>query len=111
MTYAYGSVQSAHETSKLALNNFYWLGVMPKDLEEYKIEDTCTLPIKNEDIRRIEYMLKEPPIQNQDNLKEQLELMLKSKKKAEIQALSSRGFDFLIQYVINKIEKGDFIKF
>ncbi|MFX1390019.1 MAG: hypothetical protein ACFE9Z_08160 [Promethearchaeota archaeon] len=111
MTYAYGSVQSAHETSKFALNNFYWLGVMPKDLEEYKLEETCTLPTKNEDIRRVEYMLKEPPILNQKYLKEQLELILKLKRKAEIQALASHGFDFLIEYIINKIVTGDYIKF
>ena len=110
MTHAYGSVQSAHETSRMAINNFYWLGVLPKDIEEYAIEEDCRIPMNKEDIRRAEYMLNEPPILKHVELKEQLELALKSKIKVEIQALASHGFEFLIEYIINKIEIGDFIK-
>jgi len=40
----------------------------------------------------------------------ELELMLKTKKKAEIQALSNFGFQYLTQeYLPKKIENGDWI--
>ncbi|MFX0024060.1 MAG: hypothetical protein ACFE9S_17160, partial [Candidatus Hermodarchaeota archaeon] len=111
MTYAYGSVQSAHETSKLAVNNMYWLGLMPKDIEEYNINNYCRLPMNREDFRKLDYLLREHPILKRDKLREQLELTLKIKKYVDVQAISHSRLDFLSEYIINKIEKGDFIKF
>ena len=111
MTYAYGSVQSAHETAKLGINNFYWLGVLPEDIEKYQIPREVQLKMVKSDLQRAHYMLKEPPIVQHKKLKEQLELMVATKIKAEIQAFAARGFDFLTKYIIHKLGTGDLIKF
>ena len=111
MTYAYGSVQSSYETSKLGINNFYWLGVMPKDIQQYNVPEDSLIPMLKTDITRSEYLLKELPVKNHNFLKSQVELMQKMKVKCEIQALSCFNSDFLQKYIIDKIETGDLKKF
>ncbi len=111
MNYAYGSVQSANETARLAVNNFYWLGLLCKDIEKYNIPSDCQLPLTQSDIKRAQEMLLNPVIQIRKEFREELELMLEKKKKCEIQALSYHGFQFLVQYIIDKIQNADLMKF
>ena len=55
-------------------------------------------------------LLEEPFIQANPAWVKELELMLKTKEKAEIQALSSFGFQYLShEYLPLKLQEGDWI--
>ncbi len=109
MKFAHGSVQTAHETPRLAINDFWWLGVHPTDLVTYKIGEQFRIPMNKEDECRAKYMLREPRIKQNIAVQQQLKRMLESSWKAEIQSLSSRGYEFFVQYLIEKLETGDLI--
>jgi DNA topoisomerase VI subunit A len=62
------------------------------------------------DLKRAKELLKEPFVQKNKNWVKDLELMIELKRKAEIQALSSRGFEFLTNtYLPQKLSTGDWI--
>jgi DNA topoisomerase VI subunit A len=86
------------------------LGVLTKDLDEYKIEQQSRIPMTKNDIKRLDDMLKEEFVRKNKRWKNDLELMKKIKMKAEIQALSSHGIEYLTDvYLPNKLYSGDWI--
>ncbi|MHA1836002.1 MAG: DNA topoisomerase IV subunit A, partial [Candidatus Odinarchaeia archaeon] len=70
----------------------------------------CWLKMTDKDIKRAKEMLKEPFVNNNKEWANDLKLMIKMKRKAEIQALSSHGFEFLTEtYLPEKLSTGDWI--
>lgn len=62
------------------------------------------------DIKRTMEMKEEPFVQKNLNWLEDLDLMLQKKRKAEIQAFSSHGFDYITDiYLPTKLSTGDWI--
>ena len=62
------------------------------------------------DIKRVKDMLKEPFVRRNKPWVEDLELMLKLKEKAEIQAFAAHSFEYLTDdYLPTKLETGDWI--
>ena len=62
------------------------------------------------DIKTGKAMLEEEFVQKNPQWVRELKLMIKTKKKAEIQALSSFGFQYLTEkYLPEKIQRGDWI--
>ena len=62
------------------------------------------------DIKRVKEMLKEPFVQKNKEWVKDLQLMLKMKEKAEIQAFASHSFEFLTdEYLPTKLETGDWL--
>lgn len=110
LNYARGNILSAHETPWLTVNNFYWLGVMTKDLKTYKIPESLFIKMSKSDKNKINNMIKNLEIKNNQNLRKQLDLMKTFKKKIELQVFSKHNIGFLSNYIIEKIENGDFIK-
>ena len=87
-----------------------WLGVRPSDLEKFNIPEQCRLEMSKKDIETGEQMLKEEFIQANPDWVTEVEIMLKTKTKAEIQALSSYGFQYLSEvYLPLKLQEGDWI--
>ena len=79
-------------------------------LYRYQIPEQCRLPMTKEDIATGEKLLQEDFIQKNPQWCDELKLMLKTKEKAEIQALSSFGFQYLTeQYLPRKLREGDWI--
>ncbi|MHA1628134.1 MAG: hypothetical protein ACTSW6_03595, partial [Candidatus Baldrarchaeia archaeon] len=108
--YLRGSKKLSYESPFLATPEIKLLGVLSKDLDEFKIPKEVRLPMTKADIERTEQLLKEPFVQRNKKWVRDLELMLERKKKAEIQALASHGFKYLTdQYLPVKIETGDWI--
>ena len=108
--YLRGSKRLGYESPFLATPNLNLLGVLSRDLDQYNIPDNCRLKMGKADIKRTEEMLKEPFVQKNISWVEDLELMLKIKRKAEIQALSSHGFEYLTDnYLPTKLTTGDWI--
>lgn len=108
--YMSGSKAMSYDSEALATSDIKWLGVRPSDLDRYKIPEQCRLDMTQADIDMGEKLLKEEFIQKNPEWMKELQLMLKMKKKAEIQALSSFGFQYLTEtYLPQKIKRGDWI--
>lgn len=88
---AYGSIKSAHLSEYLATPQAEFIGIQPTDIVEY---DLPTDPLSDSDVNALENELEDPRFQT-DYWKEQIELQLEIGKKAEQQALASRGLDFV----------------
>jgi len=105
-----GSKKMSYDSASLVCPDIKWLGVRPSDLDRYNIPEECRLPMTPKDIERGQELLKEDFIRKNPAWVKELVLMLKSKQKAEIQALSTFGFQFLTQvYLPQKISEGDWI--
>ena len=82
----------------------------PSDLDRYNLPPQCRLEMTEHDKKMGEELLKEPFIQKHPEWVKELEGMMKSGEKAEIQALSSFGFQFITeQFLPRKLLEGDWI--
>jgi meiotic recombination protein SPO11 len=108
--YMSGSKNMSYDSANLTTQNVHWLGVRPSDLDKYSIPDECRLPMTDKDIETGRHLLKEAFItKNQEWVKE-LEIMMRTKEKAEIQSLSSFGFQYLTEVFLPlKLQQGDWI--
>jgi DNA topoisomerase-6 subunit A len=88
---AYGSIKSAHLSEYLATPAAEFVGIQPRDIVEY---DLPTDPLSDSDVNALQSELDDPRFQS-DYWTEQIELQLDIEKKAEQQALASRGLDFV----------------
>ncbi len=108
--YIRGSKRLSYESPFLATPNMHLLGVLSRDLDEYGVDYNARIPMDKTDIKRLDDMLKEPYVQNNKPWRDDLLLMKKQKMKAEIQALSSHGIEYLTDiYLPNKLYSGDWI--
>ena len=108
--YLRGSKRLSYESPFLATPNIKLLGVLTRDLDKYKIPNDCRLVMTNQDIKRVKEMLEEDFVKKNKAWETDLKLALKMKIKAEIQALSAHGFEFLTeQYLPEKLSTGDWI--
>jgi meiotic recombination protein SPO11 len=108
--YMSGSKNMSYDSASLTTPDIKWLGLRPSDLNKFDLPDQCRLDMTENDIKTGKELLKEDFIQKNPEWMKELELMVKSKKKAEIQALSSFGFQFITEeYLPRKIKEGDWI--
>jgi len=105
-----GSKRLSYESPFIATPELKLLGVLSRDLDEYKIPKAVRIPMQPTDIKRVKDMLKEPFVKRNKPWVEDLELMLRLKEKAEIQAFASHSFEYLTDdYLPRKLETGDWI--
>ena len=108
--YTSGSKNMSYDSANLTTSDIKWLGVRPSDLDKYGIPEQCRLPMTEHDIKTGKELLEEDFIKKNKEWYKELELMVRTKEKAEIQALSSFGFQYLTeQYLPRKLEQGDWI--
>eukprot|EP00041_Stephanoeca_diplocostata_P026779 m.727925 g.727925 ORF g.727925 m.727925 type:complete len:429 (-) comp23039_c0_seq5:2990-4276(-) len=108
--YMSSSKAMSYDSAALATSDIKWLGVRPSDLDRYKIPLQCRLDMTDEDIKLGKKLLEEDFIKKNPEWIRELQIMLKTKQKAEIQALSSFGFQYLTeQYLPEKIRRGDWV--
>jgi meiotic recombination protein SPO11 len=108
--YMSGSKQMSYDSSHLTTPDIKWLGVRPSDLDRYNLPQQCRLPMTEADKKMGQELLKEPFVQRNKEWVKELELMLRTGEKAEIQALSSFGFQFITeQFLPRKLLEGDWI--
>ncbi len=82
--YMSGSKNMSYDSSNLTTPDIKWLGVRPSDLDKYKIPEQCQLPMTDQDIKTGKDMLEEDFIKKDKKWYKELELMVKTKEKAEI---------------------------
>jgi len=108
--YLRGSKRLSYESPFLATPDIKLLGVLTRDLDKYKIPNDCRLSMNKMDIKRTKELLKEDFVKKNKQWEQDLKLALDLKVKAEIQALSSHGFEFLTdEYLPEKLTTGDWI--
>ena len=95
--YLSGSKNMSYDSASLTTADIQWLGVRPSDLDRYAIPVQCRLDMSAHDIETGQQMLREEFIQRNPTWLAELELMVERREKAEIQALSSFGFQYLTQ--------------
>ena len=108
--YMQGSKNMAFDSANLTTPDIKWLGVRPSDLDKFQIPEQCRLEMSAKDIETGQHMLSEEFIQQNPEWVKEVQVMLESKTKAEIQALSSYGFQYLTEiYLPIKLQEGDWI--
>ena len=108
--YMQGSKNMAFDSANLTTPVIKWLGVRPSDLDKFQIPEQCRLDMSAKDIETGQHMLTEEFIQQNPEWVKEVQIMLESKTKAEIQALSSYGFQYLSEvYLPIKLQEGDWI--
>jgi meiotic recombination protein SPO11 len=100
----------SYDASSLTTPDIKWLGLRPSDLKKFNIPEQCQLPMTQKDMEMGAQLLKEPFIQKNPEWCKELQTMLTSKVKAEIQSLSSYGFQFVSNvYLPRKLREGDWL--
>ena len=108
--YLSGSKQMSYDSASLTTRNIQWLGVLPSDLDRYNIPAACRLKMTDKDIETGKALLKEDFITKNQAWTKELQLMLRKKEKAEIQALSAFGFQYLTkEYLPRKLAERNWI--
>ncbi|CAE7812034.1 TOP6A [Symbiodinium sp. KB8] len=108
--YMSGSKAMSYDSASLTTPDIKWLGVRPSDLDKYAIPEQCRLPMTEKDIKTGKDLLKEDFIASNPAWHAELQTMVTSKVKAEIQSLSSYGFQYLTEvYLPQKLADGDWI--
>lgn len=108
--YMSGSKNMSYDSANLTTPDIKWLGVRPSDLDKYGIPDQCRLAMSEHDVKTGKELLEEEFIKKNQEWHKELEQMVKKKEKAEIQALSNFGFQYLtLEYLPRKLAQGDWI--
>lgn len=95
-----GSANAAH-LRELTVPDAKWVGVWATDIEKYKLP---TIPMTESDIKRCYDLQKDP--RYQDGIwKRELEIFLRLKRKAELEAFSKYGLTNIVdKYLPHKLE-------
>ncbi|CAL53806.1 Spo11/DNA topoisomerase VI, subunit A [Ostreococcus tauri] len=108
--YMQGSKNMAFDSANLTTPDIKWLGVRPSDLDKFKIPEQCRLDMSAKDIETGQHMLNEDFVKQNPEWVKEINIMLETKTKAEIQALSAYGFQYLTKvYLPLKLAEGDWI--
>ncbi|KAL6519396.1 DNA topoisomerase 6 subunit A [Orobanche gracilis] len=108
--YGCGSKNMSYDSANLTTPDIKWLGVRPSDLDKYNIPEQCRLPMTEQDIKTGKDLLEEDFVKKNSGWVDELNIMVKSKQKAEIQALSSFGFQYLTEvYLPLKLQQKDWL--
>lgn len=108
--YMSGSKNMSYDSANLTTPDVKWLGMRPSDLDKYDIPEQCRLPMSATNIKTGKELLEEDFIKKNPAWHKELEIMVKSKQKAEIQALTHFGFQYLTKvYLPRKLAEGDWI--
>ncbi|KAI3845152.1 hypothetical protein MKX03_019819 [Papaver bracteatum] len=110
-TYRFGSMQMAYDAKFLRLPEVRWLGAFPSDAVNYQLPKRCLLPLTAEDKKKAGAMLLRCYLhQEAPQWRSELEIMLKTGVKFEIEALSVSSISFLSEkYISSKVQNGVFI--
>jgi len=103
-----GSMALAHASEQLGTPSAKFIGLTPTDVKKYGLEK-FTIKATDRDLKRAKELLNYPWFQNKQWQKE-IKLMIQTKRKAEIEALSARGLKFISEtYLPEKLKKKEFL--
>lgn len=105
-----GSINLAYESMRMAVPAARFLGISSADPGRYNIPENCAIKMDDGDHRRVKQMLNYPWFQKRE-WKRELEGMVSSGRKYEIEALSRLGISYITEeYLPKKIRDKDFLE-
>ncbi len=105
----YGSINLAHMSDSMTLQNAKYLGITVDDIEKYGLKKNL-IAFKEVDMARLEQLQNYEWFKDHKAWQRQFKLMKTLKAKLEIQALSSRGISFISdKYLPEKIKNKEWI--
>jgi DNA topoisomerase VI subunit A len=109
-SYKRGSISLSFESAYLAVPKAKFLGLLPSDLDKFDVPKAARLDMTEWDMKKANNMLAYPWIKDNKKWRKELELMIKRKEKAELQALAKHGITFMTDtYLPQKLEAKDWI--
>ncbi|XP_026469329.1 meiotic recombination protein SPO11-like [Ctenocephalides felis] len=106
-TYRFGSLAMSHQSDYLAVPSIRWLGVQPSDVETLAVP---MLPITVDDLSKLRTLRSRYYIQNNPELLKQIDIMVSTNCKAEIEGVDCLSNSYLTDvYLPSKIFHSDFI--
>lgn len=118
-TYRAGSISLSYESFRLACPEAKFLGMTMTDIEKYEIPRDHLIKANEIDIKRAKELLVKDPVTKlprypwfyeSKKWRQEINIFLEKKVKAEIEAKSSKGFRFLSDvYLPEKISNKDWI--
>jgi len=105
----YGSINLAHMSESMTLQNAKYLGITVDDIEKYGLKKNL-IAFKEVDMTRLEQLQNYEWFKDHKEWQRQFKMMKTLKAKLEIQALSSRGISFISdKYLPEKIKNKDWL--
>jgi len=104
-----GSMNLAYLANDIATPEARFLGVTMQDIKDYDFLGKLTIKAKEVDIKRAEEMLSYPWISMHKQWVDELNTVLKTKKKIEQDALQGPRLSFVSDYIKEKIAKKKFL--
>ena len=105
----YGSMALSHATEKLGVPKAKFMGMTMEDIEKYGLQK-YTIKLNQQDIKRAHEISKYPWFQSKQ-WQNEIQKILKNGYKAELQALSKYGVEFISEkYIPEKIKKKEYIE-
>jgi len=104
-----GSMNLAYLGSDFAVPESRFIGVTMSDINEFKFLDKLTIKAKDVDVKRAEEMLGYPWINRNKDWVRELNMVLKTKKKIEQDALQGERLTFVGEYINQKINNKEWL--
>ena len=105
-----GSINLAYESMRMAVPAARFVGLSSFDKEKFKLPDNVTIRMTDDDDKRAKQMLGYPWFERKQWRRE-IEQMVKSGIKLEIEALSSMGISFITEeYLPKKLRDRDWLE-
>jgi len=104
-----GSINLAYESMRMAVPDARFIGLSSFDKDKYNIANNVIIRMEDVDVSRAKQMLAYPWFQRKEWQKE-IQQMLKTGVKLEIEALSNRGISFISEeYLPRKLRDRDWL--
>ncbi|KAI2649947.1 Meiotic recombination protein SPO11 [Labeo rohita] len=104
------ALSMAFEAHSLTVPSVLWLGLLPSDIQRYRVPEETIIPFSQADERKINSLRSRAYITCQPAWEREVETMQRLKQKAEIQSLASIAPHFLTRvYLPNKLRYGGWI--
>jgi DNA topoisomerase-6 subunit A len=101
-----GSINLAFESVRMAIPKVRFVGMSSFDVDRFNISKTVTIAMKDEDTRRAKEIMAYPWFKNKKEWQKEIQQMLKTGVKLELEALSSKDFSFITEtYLPEKMKK------
>ena len=101
-----GSINLAFESERMAVPRARFIGMSSFDVQRFNISPAVALAIKDEDRARAKEIMNYPWFAEKKEWHKEIEHMLKTGVKLELEALSSKDFSFITQtYLPEKMHK------
>jgi DNA topoisomerase-6 subunit A len=105
-----GSINLAYESMRMAVPRARFVGLSSFDKTKYKLPSNVSIPMNDQDTSRAKQMLAYPWFEN-EKWQREIQEMVRSGEKYELEALSRRGISFITEeYLPRKLRDRDWLE-